>query len=172
MKEYGITYMDSITHLNVFHGHADAAFGGNSDDRKSVAGYVFITGNGAITWRSRKQTVITLSTTEAEYVALLEASCEICWLRSLHLELGFKQEKPTLLWGDNEGTVVMTKDPQFHQRSKHINIKYQAIRDWVANGIVHIESCCDQDQTADIMTKPLPRAKHKKHVSEMGIAPV
>jgi len=104
-KEYGITYTDSITHPNVFHGYANAAFRGNSDDQKSVASYVFITGNRAITWRSRKQTVIALSTTEAEYMALSEASCEIRWLRSLHLELGFKQEKPTLLWGDNGPSV-------------------------------------------------------------------
>jgi len=63
----------------------------------------------------------------------------------------------------------MTKDPQFHQWSKHINIKYQAIHEWVAKGFVCIESCRDQDQTADILTKPLPRVKHKKHVSEMGL---
>jgi len=105
-------------------------------------------------------------------VALSEVIQEVCWLRSLHNKLGFKQKLPTLLWGDNEGAVAMTKDPQFHQRSKHIDIKYQAIHKWVAKGFVHIESCRDQDQTADILTKPLPRVKHKKHVLEMGLSPV
>src|SRR6266850_3399064 len=124
-KDYGITYTDFTMHPNIFYGYADAAFGGDSEDHKSTAGYVFITGNGAITWRSKKQTIIALSTTEAEYVALSEASREICWLRSLHNELGFKQKLPTLLWGDNKGAVAMTKDPQFHQWSKHIDSHQQ-----------------------------------------------
>jgi len=73
-KDYSITYMDFTTHPNIFYRYADAAFEGDSKDHKSTAGYIFITGNGAITWRSKKQTIIALSTTEAEYVVLSEAS--------------------------------------------------------------------------------------------------
>jgi hypothetical protein len=172
MKDYGITYTDSTTHPNIFHRYADAAYGRDSEDRRSTVGYIFMTENGVILWRSKKQSVITLSTTKAKYIALSKACCEICWLRGLYKELEFKQQTPILLWGDNEGAVAMTKDPQFHQQSKHINIKYQAIRDWAKNGIVCVENCRDQDcQTADILTKLLLRLKHKKHVLEMGIAP-
>jgi hypothetical protein len=171
MKDYGITYTDSITHPNIFHGYADMAYGGDSDNCRSTASYVFMMENSAISWRSKKQPIITLSTIEAEYIALSEACHKICWLRGLYEKLGFKQETPTLLWGDNEGAVAMTRDPQFHQRSKHIDIKYQAIREWVRQGIVYVKNCRDQDQMADILTKPLPRPKYKKHVLKMGIAP-
>jgi hypothetical protein len=68
-----------------------------------------------------------LSTTEAKYVALSKVSHKICWLRALDEELELQQKEPTLLWRDNKGAIAMTKDPQFHQQSKQINIKYQAI---------------------------------------------
>jgi hypothetical protein len=114
-KDYKITYLDFITHPNNFHGFADAAFRGDSKDGKSTAGYVFLTAKGAMTQKSRKQTIIHPLTTEAKYMALSEASCKICWLRVLHKELGFKQKGPILLWGDNEGAIALMKNPQSPQ---------------------------------------------------------
>ena len=80
----------------------DAAYA-NADDRKSTLGYVFIILGGAVTWKSKKQGVVALSSTEAEYMALSEAACEAIWLRSLYKELGLTQKYPTQIWGDNEG---------------------------------------------------------------------
>ena len=125
---------------NLFHGYADAAYG-NMDDYKSTSGYVFIVGNGAITWRSKKQTSVALSSTEAEYVALSEAGREACWLRSLYEELGYPQESPTLIKGDNDGSIAMARNPQFHKRSKHIGIRWHWIRELVQENIITIESC-------------------------------
>jgi hypothetical protein len=89
MKEYGITYQSRTPQgRNLFYGFANAAYA-NTDDYKSTSGQVFLAAGGAITWRSKKQTVIALSSTEAEYVALSEAGREACWLRSLCKELGF-----------------------------------------------------------------------------------
>ena len=153
---------------NLLHGYADAAYA-NTDDYKSTSGYVFIAGGGAITWRSKKQTTIALSSTEAEYVALSEAGREACWLRNLYEELGFTQNSPTLIKGDNDGSIAMARNPQFHKQSKHIGIRWHWVRDLVQNNIIIIESCRDPDQTADVLTKPLARPKHQKHVIEMGL---
>jgi hypothetical protein len=111
-KTYGITYGDISGHPNNFYGFADAAWA-NLDDRKSTTGYIFLTGNGAITWKSKKQSITAQSLTEAEYVALSEAVCEACWLRSLHEEMGYIQKQPTIICGDNEGTIAMAKNLQW-----------------------------------------------------------
>ena len=94
-KGYGITYQGQAQqHKCLFYGFADAAYA-NTEDYKSTSGHVFLAVGGAITWHSKKQIVIALSSTEAEYVALSEARREACWLRNLCKELGFLESKPT-----------------------------------------------------------------------------
>ena len=156
---------------NLLHGYADAAYA-NMDDYKSTSGYVFIVGGGAITWRSKKQTTVALSSTEAEYVALSEAGREACWLQNLYDEIGYTQESPILITGDNDGSIAMARNPQFHKRSKHIGIRWHWVRDLVQKNIITIESCRDPEQTADVLTKPLARQKHQKHLNEMGLISV
>jgi transposase InsO family protein len=172
-KKLAIKYSAKIDDIpkensNLFYGYADAAYG-NSDDYKSTSGYVFIVGGGAITWRSKKQTTIALSSTEAEYIALSEAGREACWLRSLYEELGYTQESPNVIKGDNDGSIAMARNPQFHKRSKHIATRWHWVRDLVQDKIISIESCRDPEQTADVLTKPLARQKHQKHLKEMGL---
>ena len=119
-RNYGITYHAASTRLigptdsNIFYGFSDADFA-NSDDCKSISRYVFLTNGGAITWGSKKQATIALSTTEAEYVALSEAAREIMWLRHLYGELGFIQTEPILLLGDNDGSIAVAKNPESHR---------------------------------------------------------
>jgi hypothetical protein len=141
----------------------------DTDDYKSTSGYVFLVGGGAVTWRSKKQTTIALSSMEAEYISLSEAGREACWLHSLYEELGYTQKIPNIIKGDNNGSIAMAQNPQFHKRAKHIATRWHWIRDLVQNKIISIESCRDPDQTADIFTKPLARPKHQKHVQEMGL---
>ena len=74
---------------------------------KSTSGYVFILGGGAITWQSKKQTTVAMSLMEAEYVALYEASHKACWFRNLYEGLNHKQNLPTLIRGDNDGSIAM-----------------------------------------------------------------
>ena len=172
-KTFGITYLASPSRnrgTNLFEGYSDAAYK-NADDQKSTSGYVFTVGGGAITWMSRKQSTIALSSTEAEYVAISEAGREACWLRSLYDELGFPQYNPTIIFGDNEGSMAMARNPQFHKKSKHIAHKWHWIREAIDQQVIRLESCRDPDQTADALTKALARPKHKKHVTEMGLVP-
>ena len=170
-RDYGITYKNSpeAPSSNLFYGYFNAAYA-NTEDHKSTSGYVFISGGGAITWCSKKQTTIALSSLEAEYVALSEAGREACWLRNLHEELKQKQNSPTLIKGDNNGSITMARNPQFHKQSKHIATCWHWVQDLVQDGSVMIESCYDPQQTADVLTKPLARQKHQKHVGEMGLA--
>jgi hypothetical protein len=124
-----------------------------------------------ITWKSKKQTIIAQSSTEAKYISLAEAAHKVCWLRSLHEELGYTQKGPSLIKCNNEGAIAMAKNLQFHQRSKHINIKYHLIKDKIRDKTINVKSCCDHQQTADMLTKAIPQAKHSQHTKEMGLAP-
>ena len=99
-----------------------------------------------------------------------EAAHEACWLRNLYYELSYTQESPIIIKGDNDGSIAMAKNQQFHNRSKHIAIRWHWVRDLVEEQLIKIETCRDPQQTADVLTKPLPRPKHSQHVSEMGLA--
>jgi hypothetical protein len=170
-KTLRITYrksQDGTEDNNLFHGYTDAAYA-NANDLKSTTGYVFLAAGGAITWKSKKQTVIALSSTEAEYIVLSEAGHEATWLRNLYEELGFPQKKPTVIKGDNDGSVILTYNPQFHQQSKHIAIRHHWIPDLVTDSVLDIQNCRDPEQTADVLTKALPKPKHSQHRKEMGI---
>ena len=106
-KSLGITYRkNQHTRNNLFHGYSDASYA-SMDDSKLISGYVFISGGGAITWCSRKQSTIALSSTEVEYVAISEVGREACWLRNLYKELGEGQNSPSIIKGDNEGPIAM-----------------------------------------------------------------
>jgi hypothetical protein len=118
----------------------------------------------------KKQSITALSSMEAKYIALSEVAREAQWLRSLFKELGFEQTLPTTILGDNEGSIAITKNPQFHKRAKHIDLQSHLIREQVREGEIIVESCRSHSQTADMLTKPLPRVKHKQHTAEMGLA--
>jgi hypothetical protein len=170
-KTCRITYSASPSrnkNTNLFEGYADATYG-NAGDSKSTSGYIFTVGGGAITWLARN--VIVLSSMEAEYVTLSEVGCKASWLRELYKELGYEQLTSTTICGDNEGAIAMTRNPQFHKKSKHITHKWHWVREAVENRVINIESCRDPDQTADVLTKALACPKHKKHIAEMGLAP-
>jgi hypothetical protein len=129
-KSKGIIYRAKPTDLqgdNPFYGYADAAYT-NSEDYHSTSGYVFITSARAITWGSCKQMIIMLSSTEAEYVVLSEATHEAKWLTSLYGELDYQVQEPITLLGDNNGSIAITANPQFHKQSKHITIRFHWIR--------------------------------------------
>ena len=173
-RSYGIVYKALPQSPSFFHGYSDAALA-NADEAKSTSGYVYIAGNGAITWSSKRQISQALSSAEAEYVAISEAAREACWLRNLYSELGLlDQETPTEIRGDNEASLAMARNPQFHKRTnlKHIDTRWHWIRRLIRAGIITVESCRDPEQTADVLTKALPRQKHEKHAQGMGLVPI
>ena len=146
-------------------GDADADWSGDLDDRKSTTGYYFkFQGNGAaISWGVRKQSTVALSSTEAEYQAMVAAVQEAIYLRSLMKDFGHPMKEPTQIGEDNQSCIKMCHNPVMHKRSKHIDTKLHFIRERVENGEVGIHYTPTDSMTADILTKSLPRVKVEKH---------
>ncbi len=106
-KTHHITYRALLEKVEFFLGYADAAYA-NTDEGRSTTGYVFLAGNGAITWSLKKQISTVLSSTQAEYIVLSEAACEACWLRNLYTELGMLKEDTLMtIKGDNDGSIAL-----------------------------------------------------------------
>ena len=128
-------------------------------DRKSNLGCCFSMGSGVISWFSRKQSCVALSTSEAEYVAACSASCEVVWLRKILYDLFDLQMDATCIYCNNQSCVKLSKNPVFHDKSKHIEIKYHYIRDMVQRGAVKLQYVATDKQIADVLTKPLAIVK-------------
>eukprot|EP00253_Pinus_taeda_P027469 PITA_27469 len=133
----------------------DSDWAGSVDDRKSTSGYVFHMGSGAISWASKKQSIVALSTAEAEYVAATAAACQAVWMRRMLRSLGQEQAKATVIFCDNSSAIALSKNSVFHKRTKHIDTRFHYIRELVSNGEIVLEHCRTQEQVADILTKPL-----------------
>ncbi|KAL4032606.1 hypothetical protein IC575_005686 [Cucumis melo] len=157
---------------SVLFGFCDSDWGGNVDDHKSTSGYVFSMGSGVFSWTSKKQSVVALSTTEAEYISLAAAGCQALWLRWMLKELKCTEKCETVLFCDNGSAIALSKNPVFHGRSKHIRIKCHFIRDLVKDGEVIVKYCKTQDQVADIFTKALKFDLFVKFRGKLGVAQV
>lgn len=142
-------------------GYSDADFAGDPETRRSTTGYVFFLANGAITWSSRRQKLVTLSTTEAEYVAASTATRELVWLQKLLSDIGCPCEGETTLFVDNQSAIKLVKNPVFHKRTKHIDIHYHFVREKVEENLVKVQYIPSGEQRADILTKALPRDRYK-----------
>ena len=124
---------------------------------------------GAVTWSSKKQPTVALSSMEAEYMALANTAKESLWIRSLLTELKLKPTSSTPIHVDNRGTVEFTLNSGFHARSKHIDIRHHFIRNTITSNEVRVQRCASQDNLADIFTKPLPKSTHEHLVEKLGM---
>ena len=136
---FGILYIANDDFKLV--GYTDSDWAGSIDDRKSTSGYVFNMGSGAISWASKKQPIVAQSTAEAEYIAANAAACQAIWLRRILTDLNERQEDGTTIYCDNISSIALSKNPVFHGRSKHIEIRYHFIRELVENGDIKMEYC-------------------------------
>ena len=152
-------------------GYTDADWGGNDNNRRSISGYCFLLGEGAVSWSSKKQTSVALSSTEAEYMALTQATKEAMWLKRFLGELNLHKGEALTIKVDNQSCIALAKNPEFHARTKHIDIQCHFIREKVEEGEVTLEYCPTRLMVADILTKPLPRDKHEWCTKAMGIHP-
>jgi Reverse transcriptase (RNA-dependent DNA polymerase) len=150
--EYGLTIQPCST-FNI-HAFADSDWAGCPDDRRSTSGYLVFLSNNLISWSSMKQSIVTISSTEAEYRGLAMVIVEVVWLKTVFHELGIEISAP-ILWCDNLGAMFLASNPAFHARTKHIELDYHFVWEKVAAGAIHVKFICSQDQIADTLTKPL-----------------
>lgn len=149
--------------------YSDADWAGDHDDRHSTTGNLSLLAGASVSWISKKQSVVALSTAEAEYVAVSSATQEIVWLRRLLAEIGYPEKGPTLLWEDNQGTIAIARNPVSHGRTKHIDIRHHFVREAVINKIVDLKYCPTEYMVADILTKALPRPRFDDLRFKLGL---
>ena len=152
------------------HGYADADWASCAVDRRSYSGFFFCLGGAAIAWEARKQRTIALSSVEAEYMAIGEATKEALYLRQMLNELKLPYSKtPTTIYNDNQGAQQLAKSTVNHSRTKHIDVRHHFIRKCVADEVVKIDYLETANMPADILTKALPRIKHQAFTKEFGV---
>ena len=161
---YGKDYGDEFT----LQGFSDADYG-STEDRRSVSAYLYMLYGGAISWMAKKQSTVALSTTEAEYIALTQAVKESFWIQRILRELGRDAKDGNVIHEDNQGAIALAHNPEFHARTKHIDIQYHFVRNCVQDGRIQLRYCPTVDMIADQLTKPLARAKHAILVARMGV---
>lgn len=150
-------------------GYSDSSYA-EELDRKSVGGYVFLQAGAAITWRSTKQEIIAQSSMEAEYIALAEAAKECVWIKKLHKEIFPKSaDEAVIIYEDNQSAIKLAENPIHTNRSKHIDVRYHVIREYVKNNVITLQYLPTAEMIADIMTKSLGKVLHARFVAGMGL---
>ena len=154
-RDLGIIFGSSGSFSEV-KGFTDADYAGCVESRKSRSGFVFLLNGGPVSWSSQRQSVVALSTTEAEYIALSHGTKEAIWLRRILNDLNIKCESVPISI-DNQSAIKLANNSEYHKRSKHIDIRFHFIRDVVNKREIEIKYVMSKNQLADLLTKPLPK---------------
>ena len=165
--DYGLKYKND-ERINL-EGYVDSDWAGSAVDRKSTLGFCFSMGSGVISWFSRKQSCMALSTAEVEYVTSCSASCEAVWLKKILSNLFDLQLDATCIHYDNQSCMKLSENLVFHDKSKHIEIKYHYIRDMVHRGVVKLQYVAMEEHIADVLMKPLARMKFECFKERLGV---
>ena len=139
-------------------GFMDSDYAGDRDKRRSTTTYIFTMCGNCVSWKSQLQSVVALSSTEAEYIVATEAAKEAMWIKGLLMELKLMQQE-VVVYSDSQSAIHLCKNPVFHERSKHIQVKYHFIRDMVAQKVFKLEKVPTELNPSDMGTKVLPVSK-------------
>ncbi|KAL6343110.1 hypothetical protein AAG906_018948 [Vitis piasezkii] len=168
--DYGLLYKKGEDCKLV--GYCDADYAGDHDTRRSTIGYVFMLGSGAISWCSKRQPTVSLSTTEAEYRAATMAAQESTWLIRLMNDLHQLVDYAVPLYCDNQSAVRLAENPVFHARTKHVEVHYHFIREKVLEEEVELKQIKSEDQVADLFTKGLSGSKFESFCHQLGMVKI
>ncbi|GAA5905624.1 hypothetical protein JCM5296_000531 [Sporobolomyces johnsonii] len=162
----------SLQHLGIDErrlvGFTDADWSNDPNTSRSRGGFLFMR-NGPVSWASRKQTLVSLSSTEAEYIALAEAARQAIYLDELMIHLRLDTHRPVPIYTDNEGAEKLTLNPAYHARTKHIRRRFHFARELVQAGELEVLHLPGTKMVADVLTKPLGPVLHWRHVETMGV---
>jgi hypothetical protein len=168
-SDYKLTFGgEPVSCLSVT-GYCDSDWAGEVSTRKSTTGYVFTLNGGPIAWTSRLQQLTSLSVAEAEYVALSETLKECLWLRPFLMSLGVKPNGPTPINVDNQAAIALSKNPEFHKRTKYIGVRYHRVREEQDAGNVVIQYVPTESNPADMLTKSLGGTLLERNLKLMNV---
>ncbi|KAK9062929.1 hypothetical protein SSX86_003558 [Deinandra increscens subsp. villosa] len=163
----GILYQNNGHHT--VEGFTDADYNGDPTSRRSTTGYCIRVGGNLVSWKSKKQSVVSRSSAESEYRAMAQTTCELVWVRNLLGEIGFKQNKPMNLWCDNEAAIHIANNPVFHERTKHIEVDCHFTREKLEDGTIATPHVRSGEQLADVFTKALPGSRISYICNKLGM---
>jgi len=170
-KDRGITWTGNEDVLkatgharNELYAYVDSAYADCPITRRSTMGYTIMLNGAVVSWRSKRQPIVALSTAEAEYIAACYAAQEIVALRTLLDRLGFRQQNPTCCYEDNQACILLAGEPVFRERSKHIDVRWHFVREATRNFILQLVPCSTHNMIADALTKPLGWVKFLKFI--------
>jgi hypothetical protein len=164
-RNYGLHLGKTKEVLKVF---VDADWAGDQRDRKSNSGFAIFFGSGLVNWGARKQKCVALSSTEAEFIAVAESTQEILWQIKMMTDFGESMGK-IQLFEDNQSAIKQLYSEKLEKRSKHVDTKYEFIKDVIQNGLIEVSYCPTEEMIADILTKPLQRQKLETFRDKLGI---
>jgi hypothetical protein len=147
--------------------YSDSDFAGDKVGRKSITGYIIFVSGSAISWKSKSQLCATLSSTEAEYVPLNETVTEVKFIFQRLKTMGIEAEKPAKVDVDNVGSIFLSKNKTSGERRKHIDLKYNFIREQIQNGLIDVQFVRTSENHADVFTKNLNGEKFNYHVENI-----
>ena len=165
---YGLVFQSKDSTCEVV-GYSDADWASDVNTRRSTSGYVFQINESTVSWSSKRQSCVARSSTEAEYVALSYATQEIIWLRRLLADIGINQDQPSILNEDNQGAIELSRNPRFHNRTKHIDVAYHFVREKVNDNSIIVQYCSTDQMLADVMTKSLPKQTFQNFRDMLGV---
>jgi Reverse transcriptase (RNA-dependent DNA polymerase) len=153
-------------------GYSDADWAGNVMDRKSTAGYFTFVGGNLVTWRSKKQNVVALSSAETEFRGMVKGICELLWLRKLISELGFDHKYEMKLYCDNKAAIDISHNPIQHDRTKHIEVDRHFIKEKLDSKIISLPFVRSSEQLADILTKAVASSEFSAALDQIGMVDI
>ncbi|GJX04070.1 putative ribonuclease H-like domain-containing protein [Tanacetum coccineum] len=156
---------DSPFHLEAF---SDSDYAGDNHDRRSTSGGCQYLGRRLVSWQCKKQTIVAISSTEAEYVAAASCCAQVLWMQNQLLDYGFNFMN-TEIHIDNESTICIVKNPVFHSKTKHIQIRHHFIRDCYEQRLINVVKVHTDDNVADLLTKGFDLARFKFLVVTIGM---
>lgn len=169
--DYGLVYERSTVSKRQVIGFADANWATDVNDRRSVSGILFKLHGATVCWSTRKQSTVSLSSTEAECSALADAACEAIWIQKVLGELGVQEGQPPLLYEDNQSTIAIMESAGPSKRLKHTDVKLHFVRECVAMKKLEVRYVPTNEQQADLLTKGLSTTPFRKHRSTIGVLP-